>query len=111
MGTATIYVAIEIEGDEDAANHSAKLIDGIPEIFQAVIAERHAQDRQWGGPEHDDLHEELDWEYLLRIHCDRLTDINGHAAGDYRQRLIKIAAWAVSAVQSWDRMPPSDEES
>ena len=115
MGTTTINVAIDIEGDDDATNKAAELVNGMPEIFQAIIAERHAQDQQWGGLEHDDGHRPHVWENLIISHASRLTerimDEFGHSAPDYRQRLVKIAALAVAAVQSWDRIVRSEEYS
>lgn len=109
MGTATINVAIEIEGD--AADRVFDLVNGMPEIFQAVIVERHAQDRQWGGPEHDDKHIPQDWEGLIGMHAALLTDVDGNGLprADYRQRLITVAALAVAATQSWDRTRPATQ--
>jgi len=73
------------------------------QIYVEVAMERAAQDRQWGGPEHDDAHRERDWEDILHKHAYRLVDCLGEASPDYRQRLIKIAALAVAAIQAHDR--------
>lgn len=111
MGRVTINVAIELEGDGAAADRAADLVTGMPEFFQAVIAERAAQDQQWGGPAHDDQHSPVIWEEVIASHVMRLTKdgIDCAPADDYRQRLIKIAAVAVAAAQSWDRLTAPGE--
>lgn len=77
--------------------------------------ERHAQDRQWGGPEHDDHHTVLDWAGLIEHHLDRLGREMGEPAGDgdrdsirrvdtaVRRRLTVVAALAIAAIESVDR--------
>ncbi|BAE50546.1 hypothetical protein amb1742 [Paramagnetospirillum magneticum AMB-1] len=81
------------------------MTDGMPKVLQQIVAERCAQDVQWGGPEHDDGHDADDWRQLLRRHIDRLADPYDSAApaADYRDRLIKIAAIAVASATAWDR--------
>lgn len=115
MRVATINVAIEIEGDDTACDKVFETVNGMPEIFQAVVAERSRQDQQWGGPEHDDSHPPFTWWQLLTDHACRLLlsppgdddtatwNEAAEADPDYRQHLIKIAALAVAAVQAWDR--------
>jgi len=71
-------------------------------VIAEVIQERKNQDRQWGGPAHDDAHAEYDWVcYIDRqaglIHSER------DSASSVRSRFIKIAALAVAAVESIDR--------
>lgn len=111
--SATINVAIEIEGDQGACDRVAKMITGIPEIFQAIIGERHAQDLQWGGAAHDDEHLPSDWYRLLSEHGARLVrrpGIDEAPMDDYRQRLVKIVAIAVAAAQAWDRAAANTKE-
>lgn len=103
MSTATINIAIEIEGDQDACDKIAKTVNDMPNIIQRIVAERARQDQQWGGPEHDDGHGPRVWEDILSDHVTRLTDVSGDPATDYRDRMVKIAAIAVAAVQTWDR--------
>lgn len=76
-------------------------------VLEAILAERIRQNRQWGGPAHDDGHAPQDWTHLLTDHAARLghwaVEGNFVAAADYRQRLVKIAALAVAAIQAHDR--------
>jgi hypothetical protein len=67
-------------------------------IFTEVAQERERQDRQWGGPEHDDEHSVLDWaQFIAKQFCLVREDANA------RQRFVKIAALAIAAVESIDR--------
>lgn len=76
-------------------------------VLQEIADERWRQDRQWGGPQHDDGHGPEVWEDLLRQHVTRLNVFDGKGglvpAPDYRQRLVKVAALALAAAQVWDR--------
>lgn len=69
-------------------------------ILNEVKAERVAQDAQWGGPDHDDEHSAQEFigfiEAQLRK-CERGT------GPDTRERLVKVAALAVAAIQMMDR--------
>ena len=114
MGAVTINVAIELEGGSahDLAK-AERLVEGMPEIFQAMVAERHAQDLQWGGAAHDDTHAPIDWEALLDEHVGRLTRVEGThfvSAPDYRRRLVKVGALVVAALQSHDRRQAAEQE-
>lgn len=69
-------------------------------ILNEVKAERVAQDAQWGGPDHDDEHTAQEFICFIEAQlrkCDRGT------GPDTRERLIKVAALAVAAVQMMDR--------
>jgi len=88
-------------------------------IIAQVITERKRQDMQWGGPTHDDTHNEYDWLGYMAHQADKITEIlarNGFygfleqrelktpvAYNLTRQHFIKIAALAVAAVESLDR--------
>jgi hypothetical protein len=61
-----------------------------------VRKERQAQDIKWGGPRHDDTHNENDWISCVRRHTDK-------ASYDFRKQMIRVAALAVAAVESYDR--------
>ena len=90
----------------------SELTEGqMAQIFNEIEDERLHQDEKWGGPEHDDTHSPEEWWAILFDHCDRLVDSGGQAEGDYRERLIKIAAIAVAAIQSWDRTTVTEEPS
>ncbi len=82
-------------------------------IAEQIIAERHAQDEQWGGETHDDGHAERDWLDFIRDHekrarkaAHRLNNDAGFVgvhADEYRKQMIEIAALAMAAVESHDR--------
>lgn len=87
------------------------------QILTEIVGERIRQDKQWGGAQHDDTHPSYEWEDLIKNHARRLTvsaPAPGHdqikhgayrtvAAKDYRERLIRIAALAVAAIEAHDR--------
>ena len=66
------------------------------DIIAEVLHERVRQDRQWGGPEHDDTHSADDFAMFIRRQANRLHE-------DPRGRMVKIAALAVAAVEMLDR--------
>jgi hypothetical protein len=71
-------------------------------IFDEIETERHKQDAEWGGPEHDDTHSTFEF----RLQIDRQAGFiqnNPKSVADDRQRLIKIAALAVAGIESIDR--------
>ncbi len=77
-----------------------------------VIAERKRQDRQWGGPEHDDEHGPDDWVRFINRHAAFAIDSveTLHASqglSEYRRRLVQVAALALAAVKSYDRHDPN----
>jgi hypothetical protein len=91
------------------ATDVAAMIDGTQKIFMEVLAERQAQDAQWGGPAHDDEHSGWDWnryiQYQLRCAESILHGVPGpKPEGTWRGRMIKIAALAIAAVESRDRV-------
>jgi hypothetical protein len=74
------------------------------EIFNEITEERSRQDQQWGGSEHDDTHDSLDFTMFIQLQAlkhNRAFVRNKHI--ECRERLIKIAALAVAAVESMDR--------
>lgn len=80
-------------------------------IFGEIVEERNRQDRQWGGPDHDDFHDERDWLRYIRkqmAHAWRAAPLVGELMTDYRRRLVKIAALALAAIESHDRRQEGD---
>lgn len=61
--------------------------------------EREAQDRQWGGPVHDDTHDPDHFFRCIEHQIDRVRTENAHS----RMRMVNIAALAVAAIESMDR--------
>ena len=72
------------------------------EIFDLIEAERAAQDRKWGGPEHDDIHQMNDFIVYITKHAGRAVDAN---SDEVRRHMIRIAALAVAVVEKIDRSP------
>ncbi len=70
-------------------------------VLNEIVDERARQDVKWGGPERDDEHDRVAW--LDFINGQRLAAADKSAA-EFRQRMIKIAALAVAAVESTDRL-------
>lgn len=79
------------------------------DVFMEIHAERLTQDAQWGGSEHDDRHPPEDWLDFIRKQVDAADSLIGNGeefeSGDaiYRQRMVKVAALAVAAIETLDR--------
>jgi hypothetical protein len=71
-------------------------------VLAEVAQERMAQDAEWGGPEHDDMHGPHAWVEFIDARCDKAF-IHSDSNAEYRRRMIQIAALAVAAVESLDR--------
>ena len=67
--------------------------------FRDVSAERNRQDEQWGGADHDDTHRAVDWIDCISKQLRRLCTTAGR-----RERWVKIAALAIAAIESTDRI-------
>lgn len=76
-------------------------------IMHDVLHERVAQDKQWGGQDHDDEHLEDDWcHYIAKQNARALTvamSSKQESLDEYRSRMVKIAALAIAALESFDR--------
>ena len=68
-------------------------------IWFEMLRERLAQDVKWGGEGHDDTHTEEEWVSFIRKHNTR-ADLDGY---DFREQMIKVAALAFAAIESYDR--------
>lgn len=76
-------------------------------VYEDVRVERWAQDRKWGGPCHDDEHDPGDWQSYIKQHLQE-ADINPRSCKAnnptlYRRQMVRVAALAVAAIQSFDR--------
>lgn len=80
------------------------IADGLGHALADVIAERERQAAQWGGPDGDDCNDLATWRGLILRQVDKLTTGDDVAAADYRARLVKLAALAVAAIESGDRL-------
>ena len=76
------------------------------DIYEQIKAERYHQDRQHGGPKHDDTHTHEDWMNYRKVRENRLLhwEINNWATvEEKRKELIVIAALAVAEIESLER--------
>lgn len=77
------------------------------DVLEEIARERHNQDVQWGGLEHDDQHDPAEWLQFIDKQVYNARDACQHGTSDaYRSRLLKIAALAVAAVEAVDRAYP-----
>jgi hypothetical protein len=73
-------------------------------LFGEISQERVRQDEEWGGADHDDEHEPLDWVRFIRKQCRIIENPpESGIVGGYESRMIKIAALALAAVESHRR--------
>ncbi len=70
-------------------------------IYSEIQTERNQQDVRYGGAEHDDTHSKDDWASFIQEHNDRAFNETG---ADRRYELIRVAALAVAAIESHDRI-------
>ncbi len=83
----------------------------IADVFAEIAAERGRQDAKWGGPDHDDEHTTGNWtiwidlivEYAGKAYS---PDNSDEAYANARRRFIEVAALAVAAVESIERVQP-----
>jgi hypothetical protein len=76
-------------------------------VLSEIIHERAAQDAEWGGAAHDDTHGPGEWlEYISHQldQADAAASFPDEVAWSVRDRLIKIAALSVAAIESIDRV-------
>ncbi|EPY00922.1 hypothetical protein [Magnetospirillum fulvum] len=79
-------------------------------ILSEIIAERAHQDARWGGPAHDDTHDDLAWSWIIRHHLSKQRRPTDAATDNYRQILVEIGALAVAAIESYDRRHATPDE-
>ena len=75
------------------------------DVVREVGEERRRQDLRRGGPENDDLKENYDWAVLIqRLEGEAFSARARNDFAEYRRVMIQVAAVAVAAVQSIDRL-------
>lgn len=68
----------------------------------SILEEREAQDKQWGGPTHDDEHFPADWFHFINRQLGKLA-LPVKDVTSFRRGLVKIGALAVAAIERCDR--------
>lgn len=109
--TSSMQLSVKV----DAAS-IANRFTGVERIVVDVMAERDRQDKQWGGPGHDDTHSGDEWlgyiaQQLAKAHHETMSDDATQVVDPegYRQRLVKAAALAFAAIESHDRLQSMSE--
>ncbi len=69
-----------------------------------IEQERYRQDKQWGGSNHDDKHGENDWLVILMRHLGLAANDEAEEVPErFRRQLVRVAAIALAALESYDR--------
>ena len=110
MNTNKNEVALVVTIDTNLVQEVLERVLLDVKVLRDVLDERRRQDAQWGGPEHDDEHVASDWLTYIRHQADhaKVQARVDNPAG-YRERLVKIAALAVAAIESHDRLEAEDQ--
>lgn len=77
------------------------ILSGLKVIWE-IVAERRRQDELWGGAAHDDQHNDEDWHQILDHYLSRVK-FAARFTGNNREELVKLAAVAAAAIESYDR--------
>lgn len=101
MNTMTLMIKV----DDELLRNVIKSLPEMERAFADVLLERHRQDEQWGGPAHDDTHDEDEWAGYIEYQVRKIN----RSEGPEREAFVKIAALAVAAIQSIDRLAAMDE--
>jgi hypothetical protein len=75
-------------------------------VLNEIRNERASQDEKWGGAEHDDEHYADGFEELIENRLTAAHASRNRNDGNYRRRLIQVAALTVAAIERWDRANP-----
>jgi len=78
--------------------------DGVDAALCDVLLERCTQAVEWGGVEHDDLHVPSEWLAFLLKQIAKAAEDPEPGSGEFRGRLVRIAALALAAIESQDRL-------
>lgn len=110
IGEATSHAIIGLLDDEEVREFVRSILvhqpDGATEskALLDVATERHWQDAKWGGPTHDDGHNQMDWYGFVHRRLETLLlAVFRRNNSALRKTWIEIAALAVAAVESIDR--------
>lgn len=75
-----------------------------------LIAERQRQNEKWGGPHHDDQHQPGFWTQLIQDYAGWARVMAGmDSPKKYRNRMVQVAALAVAAIETLDRVGGDNE--
>lgn len=94
VGRTTVTASTYYDRDEE---------EHLTAVLEAIVDERVRQDQQWGGWEADDTRAPEDWEGFILYQMSGCFQTEECPPAQYRERLVKVAALAVAAIQSHDR--------
>ena len=77
-------------------------------VHDDILKERAYQIEKWGGPEHDDHHVLPDWLNFIYRCMYRLDTVNPIPLKYQRKNMLEIAALAIAALESFDRIYPPE---
>ena len=75
------------------------------DLMNAIYDKCRQNNEKWGGPNHDDHHTRRDWiAFIVRQlgHAEARCDVIG--CGGFNEQMIAIAALAVQAIESQERI-------
>jgi hypothetical protein len=72
-------------------------------IYEEIQLERQKQDKEWGGPMHDDNHNPHDWITYIVKHLGKSITWPFNM-DTFRYQMIRVAALAVAAIEWTDRL-------
>lgn len=75
------------------------------QIYDDIRNERERQNREWGGPEHDDDHSISDFIAYITKHAGKAVD---GTVSDQRRQMVRVAALAVAVVEKLNRQISAD---
>jgi hypothetical protein len=92
----------EFAADVQRNTEVAGILERAP-IWRDVVRERARQDKQWGGPEHDDIHRHEGWA-TWRSEFDARAADHEHDPERVYAEVVKVAALAVAQLESLRRL-------
>lgn len=95
--------ALEFYRNQPGSGVQGGMTQTADSVFAEIQAELDRQRVEWGGPEHDDVHDARDWVQILMVQVGKMAGSLLEGRQSPRRRLIQIAAVCVSAVESFDR--------
>lgn len=87
-------------------------MNDLEKVLNDIREERARQDEKWGGAGHDDRHDPETWVQIIQDYAGWARIMSGQGSPDKaRRRLMQVAALAVAACESMDRlMQDADSE-
>lgn len=101
LGALTRNAAIHIRNDRREFDRFNAEFDARNGSIQDTNKRRVEQDGRWGGLDHDDHHDELDWQSFIEKQVKDAA--NADSSDQWRDRMVDIGALALAAIEWADR--------